>query len=125
LAALLPVGLGGLLTAVPYLIAMISVLYLFLKKHKRAPTQSERKKFTLGFSLIFWGYNVGFLILGLVIFAQNSPNIWQDFLQYLREPQFMALVLIMFLLIAIPLYVLTYWFYGKQAERMVQKMQHK
>ena len=30
--------------------------------------------------------------------------------------------LIMFLMIAIPLYLLTYWFYGKQAQRMAEKM---
>jgi hypothetical protein len=28
----------------------------------------------------------------------------------------------MFLLLAIPLYLITYWFYGKQAQRMAQKM---
>ncbi|MDV2467412.1 ABZJ_00895 family protein [Acinetobacter chinensis] len=122
LAAILPQGVGGILTAVPYLVAMILVLYKFLKQQKRAPTQAERKKITLGFSLIFWGYNIVFLLLGLVIFSRNSPDVWQDFMMYLSQSQFMVVVFIMFLLLAIPLYLLTWWFYGKQAERMAEKM---
>ena len=51
-AALLPANVGGILTAVPYLGAMIFVLFKFLKKERRAPTVPE-KKFTLGFTLIF------------------------------------------------------------------------
>jgi predicted membrane channel-forming protein YqfA (hemolysin III family) len=122
LAALLPTGMGGILTIVPYLTAMILVLYKFLKQQRRAPTNQERKKITLGFTLIFWGYNVVFLLLGIILFAKNDPEIWQNFILYIKNPQFMSLVLIMFLLIAIPLYILTYWFYGKQAQRMAQKM---
>jgi predicted membrane channel-forming protein YqfA (hemolysin III family) len=122
LAAILPQGVGGILTAVPYLVAMILVLYKFLKQQKRAPTQAERKKITLGFSLIFWGYNIVFLLLGLVIFSRNSPDVWQDFMMYLSQSQFLVVVFIMFLLLAIPLYLLTWWFYGKQAERMAEKM---
>ncbi|AXY57689.1 hypothetical protein CDG60_14625 [Acinetobacter chinensis] len=122
LAAILPQGVGGILTAVPYLVAMILVLYKFLKQQKRAPTQAERKKITLGFSLIFWGYNIVFLLLGLVIFSRNSPDVWQDFMMYLSQSQFLVVMFIMFLLLAIPLYLLTWWFYGKQAERMAEKM---
>lgn len=122
LAALLPTGMGGILTIVPYLMAMILVLYKFLKQQHRAPTDQERKKITLGFTLIFWGYNVFFLLVGLLIFAKSDPDIWQNFLLYIKNPQFMSGVLIMFLLIAIPLYILTYWFYGKQAQRMADKM---
>lgn len=122
LAALLPTGMGGILTIVPYLIAMILVLYKFLKQQHRAPTDQERKKITLGFTLIFWGYNVFFLLVGLLIFAKSDPDIWKNFLLYIKNPQFMSVVLIMFLLIAIPLYILTYWFYGKQAQRMADKM---
>ena len=121
-AALLPMGMGAILTIVPYLIAMIWVLFKFLKQQKRAPTQAERKKFTLGFSLIYWGYNLLFLLLGIVIATRSDPNAWQDFLLYLQQPQFMSIVLIMFLMIAIPLYLLTYWFYGKQSQRMAEKM---
>ena len=122
LAALLPTGMGGILTIVPYLMAMILILYKFLKQQHRAPTDQERKKITLGFTLIFWGYNVFFLLVGLLIFAKSDPDIWQNFLLYIKNPQFMSVVLIMFLLIAIPLYILTYWFYGKQAQRMADKM---
>ena len=114
--------MGGILTIVPYLMAMILVLYKFLKQQHRAPTDQERKKITLGFTLIFWGYNVFFLLVGLLIFAKNDPDILQNFLLYIKNPQFMSVVLIMFLLIAIPLYILTYWFYGKQAQRMADKM---
>jgi len=121
-AALMPTGMGAVLTIVPYLVAMIWVLFKFLKKEQRAPTQAERKKFTLGFSLIYWGYNLAFLILGIAIATRSNPNAWQDFLLYLQQPQFMSIVVIMFLLIAIPLYLLTYWFYGKQAQRMAEKM---
>lgn len=122
LAALMPTGMGAVLTVVPYLVAMIWILFKFLKQQKRAPMQSERKKFTLGFSLIYWGYNLLFLLLGILIATRSNPNAWQDFLLYLQQPQFISIVLIMFLLIAIPLYLLTYWFYGKQAQRMAEKM---
>lgn len=122
LAALLPQGVGGILTAIPYLIAMIIVLYQFLKREKRAPNQHERKRLTLGFSLIFWGYNLSFLLIGIAIFSRQNPNLWQDFLNYLQQPQFLSVVVIMFLLIAIPLYLITYWFYGQQAQRMAKKM---
>ena len=114
--------MGAVLTVVPYLVAMIWILFKFLKQQKRAPTQSERKKFTLGFSLIYWGYNLLFLLLGILIATRSNPNAWQDFLLYIQQPQFMSIVLIMFLMIAIPLYLLTYWFYGKQSQRMAEKM---
>lgn len=122
LAAVLPTGVGGVLTAVPYIVTMVWVLFIFLKRNQRAPTQAERKKMTLGFTLIFWGYNVAFQILGIAFFAYNDPEIWQNFLLYLKQPQFLTVELIMVLLIAIPLYLLTYWFYGPQARRMAQKM---
>lgn len=125
IAALLPSGVGGILTAIPYLITMITVLYLFIKQQKRAPTSVERKKLTLGFSLIFWGYNFAFLFLGIAIFSRTNPSIWQDMLLYLKEPQFMSVVVIMALLVAIPLYALTYWFYGQQAQRMAYKILNK
>ncbi|QXW26654.1 ABZJ_00895 family protein [Acinetobacter johnsonii] len=122
LAALMPAGVGGILTAVPYLVAMIWVLFRFLKRNQRAPTQAERKRLTMGYTLIFWGYNVAFQIIGVAIFAMQDPEIWQNFLLYLQQAQFLSIVLIMALLLAIPLYVLTYWFYGPQAKRMSVKM---
>lgn len=122
LAALLPSGMGAILTIVPYLIAMIWVLFKFLKQQRRAPTQKERQKITLGFSAIYWLYNLCFLLLGIVIASRSNPNAWQDLSLYLQNMQFLLTVFIMFLLIAIPLYLLTYWFYGKQAQRMAEKM---
>lgn len=122
IAAVLPVGMGGIVTAIPYLVAMIVVLFQFLKSEQRAPTQQERKKLTLGFTLIFWGYNFLGVLLGLVIFARQDAEIFQNFLLYLQQPQFITIALIMILLLAIPLYLITYWFYGKQAQRMADKM---
>ncbi|RKG30173.1 ABZJ_00895 family protein [Acinetobacter tianfuensis] len=122
LAALLPMGVGGILTAVPYIAAMIWVLFIFLKRTQRAPTQQERKKMTLGFTFIFWLYNIAFQLLGIAWFASKDPEVWQNFVLYLKQPQFMSLVLIMCLLLAIPLYLLTFWFYGPQAKRMASKM---
>lgn len=122
LAALMPMGMGAILTIVPYLIAMIWVLFKFLKQQHRAPTQAERQKITLGFSIIYWFYNLCFLLLGIVIASRSNPNAWQDLTLYLQNTQFLMIMLIMFLLIAIPLYLLTYWFYGKQAQRMAEKM---
>lgn len=121
-AAILPIGVGGIVTALPYLVAMIAVLYQFLKREKRAPTQQERKKLTLGFTLIFWGYNCAGVLLGLYLFSRNDPEIIQNFLLYLQQPQFVSLIAIMVLVLAIPLYLITYWFYGKQAQRMADKM---
>ena len=118
IAALLPQGVGGILTVVPYLIAMIVVLFRFLNKNQRAPTQAERKTFTLGFSLIFWLYNFAFVLLGIAIFSRKDPEIWQNLMLYVQHPQFMSLMVIMLLLMAIPLYLTTYWFYGPQAQRM-------
>ncbi|MDQ1208330.1 preprotein translocase subunit YajC [Acinetobacter baylyi] len=122
IAAVLPAGMGGIVTAIPYLVAMIVVLFQFLKREQRAPTQQERKKLTLGFTLIFWGYNFLGVLLGLVIFARQDAEIFQNFLLYLQQPQFISIALIMILLLAIPLYLITYWFYGKQAQRMADKM---
>ena len=122
IAALLPMGMGAILTVIPYLVAMIRILFRFLRQNRRAPTQAERKKLTLGFSLIFWGYNLAFLLLGILLATRSNPQAWQDFLLYMQQPQFLSLVVIMVLLFAIPLYLLTYWFYGKQAQRMAAKI---
>lgn len=122
IAALLPQGVGGIVTAVPYLVAVIAVLFRFLKQEKRAPSQQERKKLTLGFSLIFWGYNLLGVLVGLTIFSIRDPEVFKNFVLYLQQPQFISIILIMFLVLAIPLYLITYWFYGKQAQRMAAKM---
>ncbi|MCY1313996.1 hypothetical protein D9M70_645760 [compost metagenome] len=101
---------------------MIFVLFKFLKKERRAPTVQEKKKFTLGFTLIFWGYNLCGVLFGLFLFARKDPEILQNFMLYLKQPQFLSIMLIMLLMLAIPLYLITYWFYGKQAQRMASKM---
>ncbi|WP_343579615.1 ABZJ_00895 family protein [Acinetobacter sp.] len=124
LAAILPNSLGGVLTAIPYLIAIIFVLFKFLKQQRRAPTAQEKKRLSIGFSLIFWGYNACGLLLGLFIFARKDPEIWQNFLLYLKQPQFLLAVLGMWFVIALPLFLITYWFYGPQAQRMATKMFH-
>ncbi|ENW19178.1 ABZJ_00895 family protein [Acinetobacter haemolyticus] len=122
LAAFLPNSIGGILTAMPYLIAIILVLFKFLRQQRRAPTAQEQKQFTLVFSFIFWGYNLIGLMAGLYFFSRRDPQVWQNFLLYLQEPKFLLTVLAMWLMLAIPLYLITYWFYGKQAQRMAAKM---
>lgn len=122
LAAILPNSIGGVLTAVPYLIAIIAVLFKFLKQQRRAPTPQEKKRLSIGFSLIFWGYNALGLLLGLFLFARKDPEIWQNFLLYLKQPPFLLTVLAMWFVIAVPLFLITYWFYGPQAQRMAHKM---
>lgn len=122
LAAFLPNSIGGILTAMPYLIAIILVLFKFLRQQRRAPTAQEQKQFTLVFSLIFWGYNLIGLMAGLYFFSRRDPQVWHNFLLYLQEPKFLLTVLAMWLMLAIPLYLITYWFYGKQAQRMAAKM---
>ena len=122
LAALLPQGVGGILTVIPYMIAMIWVLFKFIKQQKRAPSQHERIKFTWGLNLIFWLFNVFFVFLGIFLFSKGDPEIWKIFLLYLKEPKFMLTVGGLFLLIAVPLAFITYWFYGPQAKRMAARM---
>ena len=122
IAAILPNSIGGVLTAIPYLIAMIFVLFKFLKKQHRAPTLSEKKRLSLGFSLIFWGYNACGLLLGLFIFARKDPEIWQNFILYFKQPMFLITVVAIWLMIAAPLFLITYWFYGAQAQRMANNM---
>lgn len=122
LAAKLPNQIAGIVTALPYLIAMIVVLFLFLKQQRRAPTPQERKKLCLGFSLIFWAYNLLGVFIGVLIFSQYDPEVWQVFMSSMQNLRFMLTSLLMLLLIAIPLYLISYWFYGKQAQRMALKM---
>lgn len=121
-AALLPQQIAGIVTALPYMIAMFIVLKRFIQQQRRAPTQQERKKFTLAYTLIFWGYNIVGVLLGIYLFSQNDPQVWQNFRSYITNTNFLSLIVIMVMLLAIPLYLLTYWFYGKQAQRMADKM---
>lgn len=122
LAALLPSAIAGIVTALPYLIAMIVVLYRFIDQQQRAPSDQERKKFTLGFTLIFWGYNFLGVFLSILFFSRKDPEIWQNFLLYVQNSSFLSLSAIMILMLAIPLYLITFWFYGPQAKRMANKL---
>lgn len=124
-AVFLPPSLAGVVTAMPYLIAMIIVLYLFIHQQQRAPTQQERKKFTLSFTLIFWVMNFAGVFLGVVIASMNDPEVWPTFLAFMSNGKFISLSLIMVMLLAIPLYLITYWFYGPQAQRMANKITAK
>jgi len=122
LSAILPNQIAGVLTALPYLLAMIIVLHRFLKQQGRAPTTQECKKIALGFTLIFWGYNLLGLFLSVLFFSRNDPEVWKTFVMYIQNVQFLAVAIGLLLLLAVPLYLITYWFYGKQAKRMANKM---
>lgn len=122
LAAILPNEIAGVLTAIPYLLAMIIVLHRFLRQQRRAPTDKERRNLTLGFTLIFWSYNLLGVFAGVWFFSRNDPEIWQTFLAYMQNIRFLSTMTIMLLLLAITLYLITHWFYGKQAKRMAAKM---
>lgn len=76
----------------------------------------------MGFTLIFWTYNILGVVGGLALFARNDPDVWQNFMLYLQQANFISLILILLLILAIPLYLITWWFYGKQAQRMAAKM---
>ena len=120
-AALLPPQVAGIVTALPYMFAMIFVLNLFIKQQRRAPTDQERKKFTLAYTLIFWGYNIAGVLFGVFLFSRKDPEVWQNFVLYMTNGKFLSLTIIMIMILAIPLYLITYWFYGKQAQRMAAK----
>lgn len=122
LVAILPNEIAGAFTAIPYLLAVIIVLYRFLKQQRRAPTDQERRSLTLGFTLIFWSYNVLGVFAGVWFFSRNDPEIWLSFIAYMQNIRFLSTMLIMLLLLAVPLFLITYWFYGTQAKRMAAKM---
>ena len=121
-AALVPQGLGGIFTAIPYLLALVVVVFRFLKREQRAPNKTEHKRLTLGFTLIFWGLNLVGMFLALYLFSRQDHSVSANFWLYLQQPRFVATALSLWLLLAIPLYLLTYWFWGPQAKRMAAKM---
>ncbi|AMW78088.1 hypothetical protein AMD27_03720 [Acinetobacter sp. TGL-Y2] len=122
IAALTPSFVGQVLTAFPFLIAMILVLFHFIRKEQRAPTPSERNKIALGYSLIFFSYNMLFALLGPLIFNWKEDNIVQVWLQFISHKQFLFQLIAQLMMYMIPLYIITFWFYGKQAERMANKI---
>ncbi|ANF81221.1 hypothetical protein A3K93_02755 [Acinetobacter sp. NCu2D-2] len=122
LAGLLPNVVGELLTAFPYLLAMIWVLFFFLKKEQRAPTVQERNRFSLLLVVIFFLYNYIFAVFGPLLFNLNVPNVIELWRQQALNPDFQFLLLSKLLLFMIPFYIITFWFYGPQAKRMANKM---
>lgn len=122
IAALTPSFVGQVLTAFPFLIAMIVVLFHFIRKQQRAPTNAERNKIALGFSLIFFSYNMLFALLGPLIFNWKEDNIVQVWLQFITHKQFLFQLIAQLMMYMIPLYIITFWFYGKQSQRMADKI---
>ncbi len=121
-AALLPQGVGQILTAFPFLISMLLLLFRFLKQERRAPTQQERNRFSFIYVLIFFLYNYIFAVLGPLIFNLSLPNIFELWLQQAFDGQFQALLISRLLIFMIPFYLIVFWFYGPQAKRMAEKM---
>lgn len=122
IAALLPPVFGQVLTAFPFLIAMILLLYRFLKQQQRAPSKVERNRFGLGLVLIFFFYNYLFAVIGPLIFNLSVPNVGQLWWQAVTDQEFQLLLISRLLIFMIPFYVIVFWFYGPQAQRMAKKM---
>jgi len=122
IAGFLPNVVGQVLTAFPYLIAMILVLFKFIRDEQHAPTQTERNRFSLIFVLIFFLYNYIFAIFGQLIFNFNQPNIFELWWNFVSQSEFQLLLISRLLIFMIPFYLISFWFYGKQAQRMAKKM---
>lgn len=122
LAALLPKEVGQVLTALPFLIAMILVLFRFLKNERRAPSKIERNRFSLLYVVIFFLFNYVFAVIGPLIFNLNLPNIWSLWWTAATDAQFQISLLTHLLIFMIPFYLISFWFYGPQAKRMAAKM---
>ena len=122
IAPMIPNAIAQGFIAVPYIIAMITVLYIFLKQQGRAPTQPERLRLAFGYTFVLALFNIIGVVLGLYVFAQQDPQIWQDFLIYIQHQQFLMIILAMALVYAVTFFLITYWFHGKQAQRMANKM---
>ncbi|MDQ8953758.1 ABZJ_00895 family protein [Acinetobacter rudis] len=122
IAAWIPNEIAAALVTTPYLAAMITVLHIFLKRERRAPTSSEKKYFTVVFLICFWLFNILGLLASLAYFSAQDPNVWQSFLSYLNHGQFLLMALGMVVLVSIPMVLITLWFYGKQAQRMALRL---
>ncbi|WP_425917994.1 ABZJ_00895 family protein [Acinetobacter sp. TSRC1-2] len=122
IAGFLPNVVGQVLTAFPYLIAMILVLFKFIRHEQHAPTQTERNRFSLIFVLIFFLYNYIFAIFGQLIFNFSQPNIFELWWNFVSQSEFQLLLISRLLIFMIPFYLISFWFYGQQAQRMAKKM---
>ena len=96
--------------------------YIFLKKQKRAPSTKERNHFALVFVFIFFFYNLAFALLGQIFFSMGEPEAWQNWWMQISNGQFIFILIAQLLIYMIPLYLVTFWFYGKQSHRMADKM---
>ena len=121
-AALLPQGMGEVLTAFPFLISIVLALFYFLKQQHRAPTQTERNRLSLGYVLIFFFYNYLFAVIGPLIFNLKTANIFELWVSAAFDLDFQFMLISRLLIFMIPFYLITYWFYGPQAKRMAAKM---
>lgn len=122
IAAMTPVTIGQLMTAFPFLIASILVLFNFLKRERRAPSSVERNRFSLIYIFIFFLFNYIFAVIGPLIFNLNLANIWALWWKAATDPQFQFSLISQLLIFMIPFYLITFWFYGPQAKRMAAKM---
>ena len=122
LAALFPTEVGQVLTAFPFLIAMILVLLRFLKNEQRAPSTIERNRFSLLYVVIFFLFNYIFAVIGPLIFNLSLPNILSIWWKAATDAQFQMSLITHLLIFMIPFYLISFWFYGPQAKRMAAKM---
>ena len=122
LAALFPTEVGQVLTAFPFLIAMILVLLRFLKNEQRAPSTIERNCFSLLYVVIFFLFNYIFAVIGPLIFNLSLPNILSIWWKAATDAQFQMSLITHLLIFMIPFYLISFWFYGPQAKRMAAKM---
>lgn len=122
LAALFPTEVGQVLTAFPFLIAMILVLLRFLKNEQRAPSTIERNCFSLLYVVIFFLFNYIFAVIGSLIFNLSLPNILSIWWKAATDAQFQMSLITHLLIFMIPFYLISFWFYGPQAKRMAAKM---
>lgn len=121
-AALLPNVVGQIITAFPFLIAMILVLFRFLKQQQRAPSNQQRNLFSLIYVVIFFLYNYIFAVFGPLLFNLNIPNVLELWAEQAFNSDFQLLLVSKLLIFMIPFYLVTFWFYGPQAKRMAAKM---
>ena len=122
LAALLPQGIGQVLTAFPFLMSSVLLLFHFLKRERRAPSNSERNRFSLIYVLIFFLYNYVFAVVGPLIFNLNIPNVLNVWFEQAFDLEFQLMLISRLLIFMIPFYIVVFWFYGPQAKRMTAKM---
>jgi lysylphosphatidylglycerol synthetase-like protein (DUF2156 family) len=122
LAALLPQGIGQVLTAFPFLMSSVLLLFHFLKRERRAPSNSERNRFSLIYVLIFFLYNYVFAVVGPLIFNLNIPNVLNVWFEQAFDLEFQLMLISRLLIFMIPFYIVVFWFYGPQAKRMAAKM---